>query len=259
MRKLLGVLVAGSIAMGVAGTAHAATQPFTGTIDIFLSTLLPVELTGTGVATVNGTNALGHLTALQLPQSPFSLTPFVLPVTDTGVFPIAGVQLTAHNAVGNFGAGGGGVGIGNGTVANKFGGVMPINGFAKVCLFDFCGSKNNGANLNIPLSVVGAGGFTQVTGAVNLTVIGAPWTTGTAAVGTVTAMGGAAPNSATGNESGTVQLVTPIFISTNIAGASAVVPAFGILSLHFVPEPGTLMLLGSGIAGLVAFGRSRVR
>jgi hypothetical protein len=26
-----------------------------------------------------------------------------------------------------------------------------------------------------------------------------------------------------------------------------------------VPEPGTLMLLGSGIAGLVAFGRSRVR
>jgi len=38
-----------------------------------------------------------------------------------------------------------------------------------------------------------------------------------------------------------------------------VVPAFGILSLHFVPEPGTLMLLGSGIAGLVAFGRSRVR
>jgi hypothetical protein len=38
-----------------------------------------------------------------------------------------------------------------------------------------------------------------------------------------------------------------------------VVPAFGIVSLHFVPEPGTLMLLGSGIAGLVAFGRSRVR
>jgi hypothetical protein len=52
--------------------------------------------------------------------------------------------------------------------------------------------------------------------------------------------------------------VTPIFISTNI-GAFAVVPAFGFFNLHFVPEPGTLVLLGSGIAGLVAFGRSRAR
>jgi len=36
-----------------------------------------------------------------------------------------------------------------------------------------------------------------------------------------------------------------------------VLPAFGILTLNFVPEPGTLVLLGSGIAGLVMFGRSR--
>jgi len=64
--------------------------------------------------------------------------------------------------------------------------------------------------------------------------------------------------SSAANGSGAVQLVTPIFVSTNI-GASAIVPGFGILNLHFVPEPGTLMLLGSGIAGLVAFGRSRVR
>jgi hypothetical protein len=183
----------------------------------------------------------------------------LVPVTDPAASPIKGVILTAHNGVANFGAGGGGAGIGNGTPANKFGGVMPINGFAKVCLFASCGYPLNAANLNIPLSVVGAGGFTDVVGAVNLTVIGAPWTTGTASVGTITKMGSAAPNSNTGNGSGTVQLVTPIFISTNIAGASAVVPAFGILTLHFVPEPGTLLLLGSGIAGLVAFGRSRVR
>jgi len=45
-------------------------------------------------------------------------------------------------------------------------------------------------------------------------------------------------------------------VSTNI-GASAVLPAFGILTLQFVPEPGTLILLGSGIAGLVAIGRRR--
>ena len=71
-------------------------------------------------------------------------------------------------------------------------------------------------------------------------------------------MGGVSPLSNTGAPSGIVTLVTPVFISTNI-GASAVIPGFGILNLHFVPEPGTLMLLGSGIAGLVAFGRSRAR
>jgi hypothetical protein len=66
------------------------------------------------------------------------------------------------------------------------------------------------------------------------------------------------PLSNTGAPSGNLTLVTPIFISTNI-GAFSIVPAFATLNLHFVPEPGTLVLLGSGIAGLVAFGRSRAR
>ena len=48
--------------------------------------------------------------------------------------------------------------------------------------------------------------------------------------------------------------MTPTFISTNIA---TVFLAFGTLDLHFVPEPATLLLLGSGIAGLVTFGRSK--
>jgi hypothetical protein len=174
----------------------------------------------------------------------------LVPVTDPAASPIFGVIIAAHNANANF------AGVGNA----GFGGTMPLNGSARVCLFASCGKANNAANLNIPLSVVGGpGGSTTVTGAVNLTVVGAPWTTGTAAVGTITQMGFALPNSNTGANSGVVRLVTPIFISTNIAGASAVVPAFAFLTLHFVPEPGTLMLLGSGIAGLVAFGRSRVR
>ena len=259
MRKLFYAVAASLLVFGLAGQAHAVALGFSGSVTIKLATLDPIAITGTGVATVNGANAAGHLSGLQFAASPFNIANLLVPVTDPAASPIKGVILTAHNGAANFGAGGGGVGIGNGTPANKFGGQMPIQGFAKVCLFGTCGSSLNAANLNIPLSVVGVGGFTQVVGAVNLTVIGAPWTTGTAAVGTITAMGGAAPASNTGAGSGTVQLVTPIFISTNIGGASAVVPAFGILSLHFVPEPGTLMLLGSGIAGLVAFGRSRVR
>ena len=247
MRKLFTVLTAGFIAMGAAGQAHAVAVPFTGAFVIQLATLDPVVIDGSGTAIVNGAGAAGHLTALQVPASPFATNGFVLPVTDPVVFPIAGVQLTAHNAVGNF-AGSGGAG---------FNGEMPINGAAKICLFGTCSAAVS--NLSVPLTVVGGpGGSALVTGAVNLTVIGAPWTTGTAAVGVNTLMGGVNPASNTGAPSGTVTLVTPIFVSTNI-GASAIVPGFGILTLHFVPEPGTLMLLGSGIAGLVAFGRSRVR
>ena len=133
---------------------------------------------------------------------------------------------------------------------------MGISGATKVCLFGPCSAAV--ANLTVPLNVAGIGGSANVTNAVNLTVIGAPWTTGTASIGTSTTMGGAAPASSTGMASGTVRLVTPVFVSTNI-GASAVVPVFAILNMHFVPEPGTMVLLGAGIVGLVSYGRTRNR
>ena len=95
----------------------------------------------------------------------------------------------------------------------------------------------------------------------NVTVIGAPWTAGTAAVGTVAITGfrhGAAwGTSSTGLLSGSVRLVTPVLVSTSI-GAAAVLPSFGILDLHFIPEPSTMMLLGSGIAGLALAGLMRL-
>jgi hypothetical protein len=135
---------------------------------------------------------------------------------------------------------------------------MPLVGAAKVCLFGPCSAAVQ--NLTVPLGNVGSGGVSFVSAAVKITVIGSPWTTGTVAIGTITVMGGghgpASLNSSTAAPSGVVTLVTPVFVSTNIP-ASAVVPVFGILSLHFVPEPGTLLLLGSGIAGLVLFGRTR--
>ena len=62
--------------------------------------------------------------------------------------------------------------------------------------------------------------------------------------------------SSTAAASGSVRLVTPVFLSTNIALLS-VVPAFGILDLHFVPEPATLLLLGGGMAWMVLLGRAK--
>jgi len=55
---------------------------------------------------------------------------------------------------------------------------------------------------------------------------------------------------------GVVWLVSAFNITSNIVGQ---VPAFGVLSLEYVPEPGELLLLGSSIAVLVAAGSRRAR
>ena len=246
IRKLSHAVAASLLVFGLAGRAHAVVLGFTGTLAIQIVGLDPVEISGAGNAIVNGDGEAGHLKSLHIPASPFAVTGFIVPVTDPSVLPINGVQVTAHNGEGNF----------DRNPADVFSGTMAVKGAAKVCLFGTC--ADSVANLVVPLSVVGVGGFAIVKGAVNLTVIGAPWTTGTARVGNQTTMGGVRPLSNTGAPSGEIHLVTPIFISTNI-GSSSVVPAFGLLSLHFVPEPGTLILLGSGIAGFAGFGRNRAR
>jgi len=54
---------------------------------------------------------------------------------------------------------------------------------------------------------------------------------------------------------GTVQLVAPGSISFNLFGGF---PAFGVLTLTYTPEPGTLTLLGAGVAALAMLGRRKL-
>jgi len=245
MRKLSYVLAAGLLAFGLNGQAHATQLGFVGDISISIAGLSPAQLPGSGTATINGSGGGTHINTLAVPASAFTIDHFILPVTDPGAAPIKGIQVTAANAAGAFNNAGG-----------PLHGTMAINGATKVCLFGPCSAAV--ANISVPLNVAGVGGSATVNAAVALTVLGAPWTTGTAQIGTVTQMGHVSPVSSTGMASGTVSLVTPVFVSTNI-GASAVVPVFALLNLHFVPEPGTLVLLGAGITGLVSYGRTRNR
>jgi hypothetical protein len=257
MRHRSAAALALSLGIGIAAgsAANAATLGFTGTLSIRFPVGTPgpaaeIGIAGGGLATVNGSGPGGHLVALGLAGGEFMTSGATVPITDPAVFAIAGLQLTVANGPAAFaGIGGGG-----------FGGPMALNGAAKVCLYGACGASTNVANLTVPLSVVGVGG-TQVLppgGPFKVTVIGAPWTTGTAAVGTsFTAMGGVSPLSNTAAASGVVTLVTPILISTDLG--SPIVPAFGFLTLHFVPEPTTAALVGIGIAALLAGARSRAR
>jgi hypothetical protein len=228
--------------------ASAASMPFTGTLSIQIPGSPPMPATtvaGAGTAVVNGSDGGGHLNTLALPASAFDATHVVQPVTDPIAYPVAGFQLTVANQAGTVMGGSG---------------PIPLAGTFKVCLFGPCSAAV--ANVGVPLAVMGAGGSTVVTNALaNVTVWGAPWTTGTAAIGTFTQMGfahgPASLASSTAAASGTVRLVTPIFITTTAPGLTSF-GAFGVLTVHFVPEPTTLALLGGGLVLTAFAGRTRL-
>lgn len=244
------LLVVGSVAavLGVATPASSLVLPFQASLAIELGNVPAVVIASTGVAALNGSGGGGALASLDLGAGAVGGGPVFLPVTDPGVGPIEGLIAEIANGAGHFATGGG-----------ALGGVMPLPGFYKVCLFGSCDAAPP-ANLTIPLTPIGVGGQVTAMGAVSLTVYGAPWTGGTASIGVVTRMGYAmGPGSATGSTAqigGKLQLVTPIYVTTSI-GASAVAPAFAVLTLHFVPEPATLGLLASGVAGLAWVGARR--
>jgi hypothetical protein len=242
MRKLFGLVAALGLVMGAAQPAHAVVQSLVAvtSLDIFIGSLpaIPVTWGGTGSGDVTATDVTSLTAGI------FSFTGTV-PVTDPAAFPIVGVSVIgATNGVGNF--------YGVDTVAG--GGLMAVIGTANVCMFAPCSGPP--ANVVVPFTTGGVNGIglggapITVFGYVNVTVNGNPWTTGTAAIGTVTMSG----SPLAGN---TVTLVSPTVISTNI-GSLPIITSFVKMTLTFIPEPGTLLLLASGIAGLAMVGRKRM-
>lgn len=293
MRKLLGIAVAAAFAIGMAAPANAATVPFTGALYLQIGTLPAIPAPGGGVATINGSGGLGPITSLALPAGAFA-TSLVAPVPNA--FPIIQIALpTFANGPINLAAGGGcTAGHANvscpGTGLAGFGG---IQGTAFVGVFSTHGPGSTVlpvANLAVPLAVAGGGSTVTTVGlGIYVKVSGAGWTTGTANVynptapnlthlpytihnplsvflvasssvpygygSTATFMGSGTTMS--GAATDTLTLVSPVQIFNTATGAF--IPSLASITIHLVPEPGTLLLLGSGIAGLALYGRRRMR
>jgi hypothetical protein len=116
--------------------------------------------------------------------------------------------------------------------------------------------------LGVPLDVGNPGAIPGSSGpGVSFTAISAAWTTGTVSLtglsgplGSVAVTTRMGANGLTAGGAGTLVLVTPVKVLTNLA---TTVGAFGVLTLTYVPEPGTLGLLGLGMLAL-ALGRRRL-
>jgi hypothetical protein len=274
------------LTLGVGFSASAKPLNVNGTLTTNIGTDLP-DLTNTfsGVATVNGSSGAipAHLGNLRIAGSRGDGdTKAMVAITDPNVAAngIASVRITASIGSGTLGPISGGVQSTTALTKKK----LPIRGISKVCLLSTsCGlflplqlTQSNGAK------GVGIGGLLTIGGGtlINISIEAAPWTVKTFTkvdqITTPMTINGlkkfvnvskagfahdpSSGTTSTAQPSGVVQLISPMQIRTNLAaGTSVKLSLFSNLVLHFVPEPGMLLLLGSGVAGLVLLGRHRMR
>jgi hypothetical protein len=182
-------------------------------------------------------------------------------------------------------------GISGGAASTSTGevGTMGQSGLVKICLLSTACTQFLPMIFNQPTTVngvpgtgrkgVGIGGLITAGGygGIRISLQAVPWTIKTATViDQITPIAGpprimstwvakgwahapASTTTSTAQISGAVQLVTPNQVVTNLPlGSSDKMGSFVITVIHFIPEPGLLLLIGSGVAGLAFLGRRRM-
>jgi hypothetical protein len=287
MRHVLAGLACLALLLGVVGTAGARPLNWQGTNIVDIGPFPLLNITGGGVATVNGSTGgiPAHLDALRVSAGRGGVTGTATTlVTDpeTAGNSIVRVIVQAQGGTGTIGGISGAV-ISTAPALTQ--NQLPVKGLAKICLVstictDFVGlafTEPTSLPPGPPIKGVGVGGLITAggQGAIRLSIEAAPWTVKTATVTdhadalggifrTETAMGfahgPASATSSTAQPGGVVQLVTPSQIRTNLSlGTNVKIGTMVSLFVRFIPEPGLLLLIGSGVAGLALLGRRRMR
>lgn len=238
MRKLF-ALLAGVALLGLAVLpAGAAPLPVAGTASIAIATLPSPELTGSGIGTSVGGGIAGFPALVLTSAASVGISPTFVGLAKLTV--PAGASVPAATLT----AGGGAAGL------------------AGTAFFFGKGGTPAGS---VVLAPIGGGASNMfAVGPLGGTLLGATWMGGGSTVFTAMSLALAIPitvtatayDNRTGGGVGTVQFVAPATGSIGIFGS---LPVFGVLNLVYTPEPGTLLLLGSGIAGLAVLGRKKLR
>ena len=283
MRKLFVLLSSALIVFGMTGTAAASVLNWEGTNTLLLGDFPSSHtINGGGVATINSSGGLGHVNTLRLKASRGNVAGnFIQLVTDPDTVGnnIAAIEYISIIATtGTFAPISGAL---QNTALVLTSNKMGIAGTVRLCLF----TTDCVDPLDIPLQTVngnvGVGIGGQITvddGSIKISIQAAPWTIKTVTLSdqiTTTgqanrlivdvtlrgfAHGPLSSTSTTGTINGVIQLVTPSQVSTNLPlGSNKRVASGQTLFIRFIPEPGLLLLLGSGVAGLALLGRSRLR
>ena len=291
MRKWFVLVAAISLVLGTAGVAGAAPLNWGGSTTLTIADIPSFHFSGGGVATVNASAGAvpAHLDTLRLKGSRGQIegtdTQFITD-PDTAGNGIAAVIVQVAHGTGTFAPVSGGATSTSVLTRN----ILPIYGMAKICLLSTACSLYLDMPFTQPttvngvpgtgISAVGVGGLMTAGGygGIRISLQAAPWTIKTTTVVDqittptsdnrifvdVTAQGWAhAPastTSSTAQPSGVVQLVTPGQIVSNIPlGSNDKLSGMIVTVMHFIPEPGLFLLLGSGVVGLGLLGRRRMR